>query len=193
MTEKFISFPQTDLDGNNLPNALTNALLHATPSLTGLANGVGRRAFVLQNPSPLFIPSAGAPELLLNNSFADGSVGSRVWEATTPASAVWSISGGELRIQNRGDTFADGIFQTVSVLPSRAYDVSVTVNSVAVGGVRIKLEDFDIPGLTPLTTPGTYTAIWTNSSWTTRRFIVSTSQPTADVRVGEVSFKLRPL
>jgi hypothetical protein len=80
MPEKFISFPVSDLDGNNLPNTLTNALLHATTSLTGLTNGVARRVFVLQNPSPSFTPAAagvtytlGATPSYLGGSTADGA------------------------------------------------------------------------------------------------------------------------
>lgn len=67
MPEKFISVPVTDLDGNNLPTTLANTILHSTPNFTGLVNGVGRRAFVLQNPSPSFTPIGAAAVSVLGN------------------------------------------------------------------------------------------------------------------------------
>lgn len=79
MPEKFISFPVSDLDGNNLPNTLSNALLHGTTSLTGLTNGTARRVFVLQNPSPSFTPTAAGPTFTeiatgsSNTDLADGA------------------------------------------------------------------------------------------------------------------------
>ncbi len=58
MPEKFLTIPASSLDGNNLPNNLTGAVLSATTSVTGLTNGVAYRTFVLQNPSPEYTPTA---------------------------------------------------------------------------------------------------------------------------------------
>ena len=88
MPEKFISFPVSDLDGNNLPTTLTNALLHATTSLTGLTNGVARRVFVLQNPSPSFTPAAAAASYTLGAVSNVGTVanGGTLFTVTSDAS-----------------------------------------------------------------------------------------------------------
>jgi hypothetical protein len=133
--------------------------------------------------------SVGEPEILLNPSFADATT----WAGTVPETA-FTITGGQLNITNRGLTFDDGVFQNVAFLAGRSYDVSVTVVGTPVnGGGRIKIDTTDIPGLTPLTVAGTYTAVYTSPSAATRKFIVSVSQPTATASFSEVSLKLRPL
>jgi hypothetical protein len=60
MPEKFLTIPTSSLDGNNLPNNLTGAVLSATTSVTGLTNAQAYRTFVLQNPSPSFTPAAAS-------------------------------------------------------------------------------------------------------------------------------------
>jgi hypothetical protein len=126
------------------------------------------------------------PELLTNASFDDTSV----WAGTSGTTA-FSISGGNLTITARGDSFLDGVAQSVS-FAAATYDVTVTVDAILAGsgGVRIKINDFDIPTLTPLTVPGTYTAQYTSPSAASRNFIVSTSSATTEVRVSAVSLKL---
>lgn len=131
--------------------------------------------------------SAGNPELLSNPSFDSAAT----WAGTSGTTA-FSIAGGNLTITNRGDSFLDGVAQPIAFTAGTVYDVTVTVVSATSGGVRIKIADFDIPGLTPLTTPGTYTAQYTSPSAATRNFIVSTSQAAANVVVSAVSLKVAP-
>jgi len=126
-------------------------------------------------------------EILANPNFDDTSV----W-AGTDAGTAFSIAGGNMTITNRGPDFTHGVAQAVSFAAGEVYDVSVTVVSTSGGGVRIKIADFDIPALTPLTTPGTYTAQYTSPSAATRNFIISTSQAAASVVVSSVSLKLAP-
>jgi hypothetical protein len=100
MPEKFISFPVADLDGNNLPTTLANALLHSTTSLTGLTNGVARRAFVLQNPSPSFTPSGGVTYTLgAVSNLGTRANGATLFSVTSDASARKMI----LEMTQQGD------------------------------------------------------------------------------------------
>jgi hypothetical protein len=131
--------------------------------------------------------AAGSPELLLNPSFTSDTVWTRT-DLVTPT--AYSIAGGNMTITNRGATFNDGMFQDVTTVALASYDLSVTVVSASGGGVRIKMNETDV--MTGLTTPGTYTAIFTNTSLLTRRFIVSSTAQLANVVVSEVSMKLRP-
>lgn len=60
MAENFITFPTADLDMDNLPTTLTNAILSTTTSISGLTNATAYRTFVLSNPSGSFTPVAAA-------------------------------------------------------------------------------------------------------------------------------------
>jgi hypothetical protein len=141
--------------------------------------------------------STGAPEILLNPSFDTDTV----WAATEPGGTLFTISGGNLNITRRADPanasgWLEGVFQDVEVINGRTYDIEVVITAASGGGGRIKIADYDIPSLTPLTTPGTYTAAWTNTQFSgtsTRRFICSTSQQAANVTFASVSMRLRPL
>jgi hypothetical protein len=127
---------------------------------------------------------SGNPELLVNANFDAAGT----W-AGTAGTTAFTISGGNLNITNRGDSFLDGVGQDIS-FAAATYDISVTVVSATSGGVRIKIDATDIAGLTPLTVAGTYTAQYTSPSAATRKFIVSTSQAAASVVVSAVSLKL---
>lgn len=132
------------------------------------------------------------PELLLNASFDDTSTWAGTDDGGVSGNATeFVISGGNLTITDRGGSFADGVFQAVS-FAAATYNVAVTVDEIleGSGGVRIKIDGFDIPELTPLTTPGTYTATYTSPSAATRNFIISVSSPTTQARVSAVSVKL---
>jgi hypothetical protein len=131
--------------------------------------------------------SAGNPELLSNPSFDSAAT----W-AGTAGTTAFTISGGNLTITKRGDSFLDGVAQPISFTAGTVYDITVTVVSAATAGVRIKIDGFDVPGLTPLTTPGTYTAQYTSPSAATRNFIVSASGDPSNVVVSAVSLKVAP-
>lgn len=60
MANKFFTVPEADTDANDLPTTLANAILHPTAELAGMANGTGRIAFVIRNPSAVFTPIAPA-------------------------------------------------------------------------------------------------------------------------------------
>lgn len=53
-----MTIPASDLDGDDLPTTLANAILHNTTAMTGLTNDVTYRAFVLARPSDEFTPEA---------------------------------------------------------------------------------------------------------------------------------------
>jgi hypothetical protein len=131
--------------------------------------------------------SAGNPELLLNPSFDSAAT----W-AGTAGSTAFTISGGNLTITKRGDSFLDGVAQPISFGAGTVYDITVTVVSAATAGVRIKIDSFDVPGLTPLTVAGTYTAQYTSPSAATRNFIVSASGDPSNVVISAVSLKVAP-
>lgn len=128
-------------------------------------------------------------EILLNNSFTDGTV----W-AGTDATTDFTITGGNLVIADRGPDFTHGVYQDVTLLANTTYTLSVTF-SAASPGIRIKMEDesafqTDVAGLTPLSTPGTYTANFTTTADTAWRFIISTTGEGGTATVNEVSLKL---
>lgn len=75
MAEKFITIPTADLDGDNLPTTLSNAILHGTTSLSGLTNNTDYRAFVLANPSPVFTPASDDPDAVAYISAVEAADG----------------------------------------------------------------------------------------------------------------------
>jgi hypothetical protein len=82
MPNKFLILPNADCDGDGLPNTLTNAVIDADGSLTGLTNATGYRALVLQNPSPTFTPSASSSSTPTYQAAGAGS-------GDTTASPAW--------------------------------------------------------------------------------------------------------
>jgi hypothetical protein len=144
-------------------------------------NSIGASAWSLIKTVPV-----GSTQLLLNNSFTDGSV----WAGTNVATS-FSITGGNLVINDRGPDFTHGVFQDVVLLANTSHTISVTFSAASVG-IRIKMQDssgnqIDVPGLTPLTTPGTYTAPFNTGAETNWRFIISTTANGATATVNEVS------
>jgi hypothetical protein len=131
--------------------------------------------------------SAGNPELLLNPSFDSAAT----WAGTVGTTA-FTISGGNLSITNRGDSFLDGVFQAISFAAGATYDIAVTVVSTTNSGVRIKINDSDIVGLNGLTAAGTYTAQYTSGAAASRNFIISTASATSTCVISAVSLKLAP-
>jgi hypothetical protein len=134
------------------------------------------------------IISAGAPELLLNPTFADSSV----W-AGTDGTTAFSISGGNLTITNRGPDFDHGVFQNIAFVIG-TYDIVVVLNSATGTGARVKVGfpgGADISGLTPLSTPGTYSGVYVSPSAATRAFILSTASPSSTAVWASASLKLR--
>jgi hypothetical protein len=132
--------------------------------------------------------SGDSEELLANPNFDSAAT----WAGTSGTTA-FSISGGNLTITARGDSFLDGVAQPINFAAGTVYDITVTITGTPTGGGgRIKIADFDVVGLTPLTTAGTYTAQYTSPSAATRNFIVSTSQAAANVVFSAVSLKVAP-
>jgi hypothetical protein len=128
----------------------------------------------------------GATQVLLNNSFTDGSV----WDGTD-ATTDFDITGGNLVINDRGPDFTHGVYQDIVLLPNTDYTLTITF-SAASAGVRVKMQDSalvqtDVPGLTPLTTPGTYSATFNSGIETNWRYILSTTAPGATATINEVS------
>jgi hypothetical protein len=126
------------------------------------------------------------PELVPNANFDTTDT----WAGTSGTTA-FSISGGMMTITNRGDSFLDGVAAPV-VFAAGVYDVKIVVDAILAGsgGARVKINDFDIPALTPLTVAGTYTAQYTSPSAATRNLILSTSSATTQVRLAAVSIRL---
>jgi hypothetical protein len=131
--------------------------------------------------------SGDSEELLANPNFDSAAT----W-AGTAGTTAFTISGGNLTITKRGDSFLDGVAQPISFAAGVTYDISVTVVSNVSPGVRIKVGEQDIAGLTPLTVAGTYTAQYTSPSAATRNFIVSASGDPSNVIVSAVSLKVAP-
>lgn len=140
------------------------------------------------NPSNWSLPKtipASATQKVVNNSFDSGTTGWAGSDVTTD----WTVTGGNLIINDRGPDFTHGVEQNLTLTANTDHTISVTFSAASVG-VRVKMIDSGGTQnnvLTPLTTPGTYQTTFNTGPETNWTIQLSTTADGATATFNEVS------